>query len=310
LGAAKGLYLPLRTKKEICGVMGIRSGDSDTYFEPEQLRLLEAFASQASVAVTRAQLAEQARETQTLAESERLRTALFNSLSHDLRTPLASIVGATSCLLESDHVYSLESRRDLLLSIQQGTLRMTHFVNNLLDMARLESGLVKPNKDWYDFHDIVGVAVSRLDESLGNRPVIIDIENNLPLVKVDFVLIEQVIVNLLDNAIKYSEPGTEIIIEAKKYDNEIKVAVSDLSPEIPYDDIEKIFDKFYRLHSPRLVSGTGLGLAICKGFVEAHGGRIWAVNKKGGGVVISFTLSLEEQLPFGEQEDKEDEHGK
>lgn len=309
LGAAEGLYIPLRTDKEVCGVMGIHSGDPDTYFEPEQLRLLDAFTSLASMAVTRAQLAEQAREALTLAESERLRTALFNSLSHDLRTPLASIVGATSCLLES-HVYSPESRRDLLLSIQQGTLRMSHFVNNLLDMARLESGLVKPNRDWYDLHDIVGVAVSRLDESLSSRPVKINIENNLPLVKVDFVLIEQVLVNLLDNAIKYSEPGTEIIIEVKKYENEIKVAVSDLSPEIPDDDIEKIFDKFYRLHSPRLVSGTGLGLAICKGFVEAHGGKIWASNKKGGGVVISFTLLIEEQMPFENQEGKGDEHGK
>lgn len=310
LGAAEGLYLPLRMDKEVCGVMGIRSGDPDTYFEPEQLRLLKAFASLASMAVARAQLSEQAREAQTLAESERLRTALFNSLSHDLRTPLASIVGATSCLLESNHVYSPESRRDLLLSIQQGTLRMSHFINNLLDMARLESGLVKPNKDWYDLHDIVGVAVSRLDESLGSRPVKIDIDNNIPLVKVDFVLIEQVLVNLLDNAIKYSDPGTEIIIEVKKYENEIKVAVSDLSPEIPEDDIEKIFDKFYRLHSPRLVSGTGLGLAICKGFVEAHGGKIWAANKKGGGVIISFTLPQEDQLPLGNQEGKGDEHGK
>lgn len=310
LRAAEGLYLPLRTKKEVCGVMGIRSGDPHTYFEPEQLRLLEAFASLASMAVTRAQLAVQAREAQTVAESERLRTALFNSLSHDLRTPLASIVGATSCLLESDHVYSPESHRDLLLSIQQGTLRMTHFVNNLLDMARLESGLVKPSRDWYDMHDIVGVAVNRLDESLGSRPVKINIESNLPLVKVDFVLIEQVIVNLLDNAIKYSEPGSEIIIEAKKHENEIKVEVSDLSPDIPEDDLELIFDKFYRLHSPRLVSGTGLGLAICKGFVEAHGGKIWAANKKGGGVVISFTLPLEGELPLSNQGGKEDEHGK
>jgi two-component system sensor histidine kinase KdpD len=310
LGAAEGLYLPLHIDKEVCGVMGIHSGDPGTYFEPEQLRLLEAFASLASMAVTRAQLAEQAVKAKTLAESERLRTALFNSLSHDLRTPLASIVGATSCLLDSDHIYSKESRRDLLLSIRQGTLRMSHFVNNLLDMARLESGLVKPNKDWYDLHDIVGVAVSRLDESLGSRQVNINIEDNLPLVKVDFVLIEQVLVNLLDNAIKYSEPGTEIIIEAKGYEKRIKVAVSDLSPDIPEDDIEKIFDKFYRLHSPRLVSGTGLGLAICKGFVEAHGGRIWAANKKGGGVVMSFTLPLEDELPLKNLEVKGDENGK
>ncbi len=298
LGTAEGLYLPLRADKEICGVLGICSRDANTFFEPEQLRLLEAFVSLASVTVTRVKLAEQAREAQTLAESERLRNALFNSLSHDLRTPLASIIGAASGLLENDEVFSQEARRDLLQSIQQGALRMNRFVHNLLDMAKLEGGLVRPNKEWCDMQDIVGVAISRLEESLGTRLVDIRIQNDLPLIKVDFVLIEQVLVNLMDNALKYSEPGTEIVVEALPKGQEIEVTVADRGPEIPEEDIEHIFDKFYRLQSPRLISGTGLGLAICKGFVEAHGGKIWAANQPGRGVEMKFTLPLEDQPPL------------
>ena len=298
LSTAEGLYLPLRTDKEIRGVLGIRSGDPDTYFEPEQLRLLEAFAGLASMAVTRVKLADQAREAQSLAESERLRTALFSSLSHDLRTPLASIIGSVTCLLDSDEVYAKEARRELLQSILQGSLRMNRFVYNLLDMAKLESGLVKPNQEWCEIHDIVGVAISRMGEPLKNRPVNINIDNNIPLINVDLILIEQVLVNLLDNALKYSEPGTQISIEGLLRGKEIEVAVSNRGPEIPEDDMERIFDKFHRLESPRLVSGTGLGLAICKGFVEAHGGSIWATNRQGGVVEMIFTLPLVDQLPI------------
>jgi len=297
LGAASGLYLPLRTDNEIHGVLGLRSEDPDTYFEPEQLRLLEAFAGLASVAVARVLLAERAREAQTLAESERLRTALFNSLSHDLRTPLASIIGAATGLLENDEVYTPGARWELLQSILQGALRMSRFVHNLLDMARLEGGLVQPKKDWCDIQDIVGVAVGRLDESLKGRPLRINIEPGLPLVRADFVLIEQVLVNLLDNALKYSGPGAGIGIDARRRGGEMEISVSDHGQAIPAEDLERIFDKFYRLQSPRLVSGTGLGLAICKGFVEAHGGKIWAANNPAGGVVMTFTLPLENDLP-------------
>ncbi|GAB6178774.1 sensor histidine kinase KdpD [Desulfotomaculum defluvii] len=303
LGTAEGLYLPLRTDKEMRGVLGIRSSDPDTYFEPEQLRLLEAFASTASMALARVKLADEAREAQTLAESERLRNALFNSLSHDLRTPLSSIIGAVSGLLESDEVYSKEARRDLLQSIQQGALRMSRFVNNLLDMAKLEGGFVQPHKEWCDLQDIIGVALSRMEESLGNRPVNVNIDNNLPLVKVDFTLIEQVLINLLDNALKYSEPATAINIVVLQKGGEIEVSIADRGPEILQDDMERIFDKFYRLQSPRLISGTGLGLAICKGFVEAHRGKIRAINRPGRGVEIKFTLPLEKEPPVMGQVD-------
>jgi len=290
LGGVKGIYLPLRTEQSTRGVLGIKIESVEKYLQPEQRRLLEAFAGLAAVAVARAQLAEQAREAHLLAESERLRVALFNSLSHDLRTPLASIVGAATGLLEHENIYSPAARHDLLQTIQQGAMRMNRFVANLLDMARLESGVLKLNKEWCDIQDVVGVAVSRVGEPLNKRSLRIDIQPDLPLVKADYVLLEQVMVNLLDNALKYSDAGSEIAIAARKIDKNVSISITDRGPNIPPEDLEKIFDKFYRLHSPRQVSGTGLGLAISKGFIEAHGGRIEASNNPAGGVVITIIL--------------------
>lgn len=296
LSASAGVYFPLKTGEGVRGVLAVHTGDRERYLPPEQMHLLEAFAGLAALAVTRLQLAEKAREAQLLAESERLRTALFNSLSHDLRTPLASIIGAVTGLLEGDDVYDPAARRVLLQTIKQGAMRMNRFVNNLLDMARLESGLLSLRKEWCDIQDIIGVAVGRLGE-LRSRPLKIDLQPELPLVQADFMLIEQVLVNLLDNALKYSEPGSEITIAARREDGQLVLAVADRGQHIPEEDLGRIFDKFYRLQSPRLVSGTGLGLAICKGIIEAHGGRIWAANNPAGGVVITFTLPLGEAAP-------------
>ncbi|OPX86139.1 sensor histidine kinase KdpD [Pelotomaculum sp. PtaB.Bin117] len=290
LGGVIGIYLPLRTEQSTRGVLGIKIESAKQYLQPEQRRLLEAFAGLAAVAVARAQLAEQAREAHLLAESERLRVALFNSLSHDLRTPLASIIGAVTGLLEQENIYSPAARHDLLQTIQQGAMRMNRFVGNLLDMARLESGVLKLNKEWCDIQDVVGVAVSRVGEPLNKRSLRIDIQPDLPLVKADYVLLEQVMVNLLDNALKYSDAGSEIAIAARKIDQNVSISVIDRGPNIPPEDLERVFDKFYRLHSPRQVSGTGLGLAISKGFIEAHGGRIEASNNPAGGVVITIIL--------------------
>lgn len=297
LGGAAGLYFPLQTEQGSRGVLGIRLNNTEWHLPPEQGRILEAFAGLTAVALTRINLAEQAREARLLAESERLRTALFNSLSHDLRTPLAAIIGAVTGLLEEEDVYSPDARRDLMLTIQQGATRMNRFVSNLLDMARLESGMLQLNKEWCDIQDIVGVAVSRVGEPLRIRPLKIHIQPDLPLVEADFVLVEQVLVNLLDNALKYSETGSEILISARRNEKQVEITVADRGPQIPAEDLERVFDKFYRLHSPRQVSGTGLGLAICKGIIEAHGGRIWAADNPAGGVVISFILPLGDDVP-------------
>ncbi|MFZ5644249.1 MAG: ATP-binding protein [Bacillota bacterium] len=297
LDASEGLYFPLITDGRVRGVIGVQASSPEIYFQPEQLRLLEAFSSLAAMAVTRAKLAEQAKIAEMLAESERLRTALFSSLSHDFRTPLSSIIGAVTELLESDDVYTPQVRRELLKNIQMGALRMDRFVSNLLDMARLESGILQLNKEWCDIQDIIGVALGRMEYSLVNRPLKTDIKQDLPLVRADIILIEQVLVNLIDNAIKYSLPETDILISGWRKGPEVNISVENRGQNIPPGDMEKIFNKFYRLQAPRQVSGTGLGLAICRGFIEAHRGKIWAENNPAGGTIITFTLPVEGEVP-------------
>ena len=293
LGAAAALYLPLSTEQGVQGVLGISFNESEAQFAPERIRLLEAFVGLAAMAINRIKLAEQARQALTLVESERLRTALFNSLSHDLRTPLASIIGAVTGLLEDQFVvYSPEAQHDLLQTILNGAERMNRFVSNLLDMARLESGMLKLKQDWCDLQDIIGVAVNRLGETLTNRPLDINVQPGLPLIQADCILIEQVLINLLDNALKYSEQGSKIVVSIQQRGKQLETAVANRGEGIPDTDLSKVFDKFYRLNSPLQVSGTGLGLAICKGIIEAHGGEIWAENNKLGGVTITFTLPL------------------
>jgi two-component system sensor histidine kinase KdpD len=296
LGAAAALYMPLSTEQGVQGVLGICFNDTDAQSDPERVRLLDAFVGLAAMAISRIKLAEQARQSHNLVESERLRTALFNSLSHDLRTPLASIIGAVTGLLEDQNaVYSPEARQDLLQTILHGAERMNRFVNNLLDMARLESGMLKLNKDWCDLQDIIGVAVNKLGEALTSRPLDINVQPELPLLQADYILIEQVLINLLDNALKYSEQDSKIVVSTQQRGKQIETSVANRGQGIPETDLSKVFDKFYRLNSPLQVSGTGLGLAICKGIIEAHGGEIWAKNNKLGGVTITFTLPLSDQ---------------
>ena len=296
LGAAAALYLPLSIEQGVQGVLGICFNESEAQFNPERIRLLEAFVGLAAMAINRIKLAEQARQAFNLVESERLRTALFNSLSHDLRTPLSSIIGAVTGLLEDQKgLYSPESRHDLLEIILHGAERMNRFVSNLLDMARLESGMLKLKINWCDLQDIIGVAVNGLGDILAHRPLDIKVQPNLPLVQGDYILIEQVLINLLDNALKYSKEGSEIVVTIQQRGKQIETVVANQGEGIPEPDLSKVFDKFYRLNSPLQVSGTGLGLAICKGIIEAHGGEIWATNNKHGGVTITFTLPLPSQ---------------
>lgn len=296
-GNSDALYLPLITDGRARGVLGVQAGSPEFCAQSDQLMLLEAFSSLSAMAVTRAQLAEQAKTAEMLAESERLRAALFSSLSHDFRTPLASIIGAVTGLLEGDAVYTPQDRNELLKNIQMGALRMNRFVSNLLDMAKLESGILQLNKEWCDIQDLIGVALGRMDYSLANRPLKVDIQQDLPLIKADVILLEQVLVNLIDNAIKYSIPGTEITISARSAGMDVYISMANKGQNIPSEDMEKVFNKFYRLKSPRRISGTGLGLAICKGFIEAHRGEIWVQNDPAGGVVVTFTLPVGGVIP-------------
>ncbi|HHW42099.1 MAG TPA: sensor histidine kinase KdpD [Syntrophomonadaceae bacterium] len=299
LAGADGLYLPLKTEENNLGVLGVKLGHPERYLAPEQRRLLEAFASLAALAILRLQLAAEAQQARYLEASEKLRTALFNSISHDLRTPLASITAAVTGLLEEGEgvVYQPEARQALLQTVKEGALRLNRLVGNLLDMARLESGMLQLKLEWCDVEDIIGVALRQLQETLRDRILQVNIPSELPLVKADFTLIEQVLVNLLENAVKYSPPGSEIAITVHQYEKELHVAIADRGAGIPEGDQERVFDKFYRLHSPRHVSGTGLGLSICKGIIEAHGGKIWVEPRAVGGSVFTFSLPLNEQPP-------------
>jgi two-component system sensor histidine kinase KdpD len=290
LAGADCTYVPIRTEQGILGVLGVRPQDS-RHLSPEQRLLLDAFASLAAVAINRIQLVEQAKKTHLLAESERLHAALFNSISHELRTPLTSIIGAVTGLLDEDDLYDPASRRDLLQTIKQGAMRMNRLVNNLLDMTRVESGYLQLNKEWCDVQDMIGVAAGRV-EALRSRPLKIEAAADLPLVAVDFVLIEQVLVNLLDNAAKYSSPDSEISVKASHNRKEVAISVADHGPGIPEEDRVLVFDKFYRLRASRQIGGTGLGLTICKAIVDAHGGRIWISGNPGGGALVTFVLPL------------------
>ncbi|AFM39952.1 osmosensitive K+ channel histidine kinase [Desulfosporosinus acidiphilus SJ4] len=299
LGGAKGFYLPLVSEQGICGVLGVQQSSSERYLSAEKRRLLDAFASLTALAIARISLVEKAREAQLLNESEKLRTALLNSISHDLRTPLASMIGAVTSLIENDKLFDVTSRQDLLETIKIGAMRMNKLVNNLLDMARLESDMLKLNKEWCEIDEIIKEAIKHIDEGLENkREIICEISNKELLVNVDFILIKQVLTNLLDNAMKYSKPDSRICIIVRNNEKQVEVSVRDWGLPIPPEDLEHIFDKFYRVRSPRQISGTGLGLAISKGIVELHGGKIQAENNSEiGGVTISFTIPLSKIPP-------------
>jgi two-component system sensor histidine kinase KdpD len=297
LAGAEGVYLPLKTGDRRLGVLGVRLAHPERHLSSEQRRLLEAFCDLAALGMLRLELAGEAERARCLAESERLQSALLNCISHDLRTPLASIMGAVTGLLEGGETYQPETRQSLLQTIREAAGRLNRLVSNLLDMARLESGTIDLRREWCDVEDIVGVALQELDEALTGRPVRVDIPPDLPLIKADFSLMVQVVVNLLDNALKYSPPGSEIALWATAKEGEVRLAVADRGSGISEGERERIFDKFYRSPSSQHVGGTGLGLPICKGIVEAHGGKIWWEPRPGGGSIFTFSLPPVEPQP-------------
>lgn len=290
LNDAKGFYLPLKVGERTEGIMAIYSTEG---IEKEKLQLAEAFAGLIALAISRAKLHKEAQEAEFLAESEKLRSAIFNSISHDLRTPLSSIIGAVTTLLDNEKAFDLVHQRDLLQTVKQEAIRMNRFISNLLNVARLESGELKLKDEWIDIQDVIGVAIRRLGETLKSRILILNIPSDLPLLKGDFILLEQVFVNLLDNAVKYSKQDSEIFLNVKLLRKWIEVSVSNKGPKISEEDLERIFDKFYRVPSSSDITGTGLGLTICKEIIEAHKGRIWAYNHAEG-LTIAFTLPLPE----------------
>lgn len=286
-------YLPLQTSKEVVGVLGVRFGGSGDALHPEQERLLSTFVTKAATSIERGLLAEQASQAEILRATEKLQSALLNSISHDLRTPLASITGVLSSLRLEDDFIDADTRRELVETAYGEAERLNRLVGNLLDMSRLESGMLKIALQPCDVQDVVGSALNSLGARLDSHPVDVNLPSDLPLVPMDYVLIAQVLINLLENAVKYSPEGQPIEVCAQVLNrNSVQIEISDHGPGIPPEEIDRIFEKFYRVKRFENVIGTGLGLSICKGVVEVHGGKIWAENRPEGGVRFLFTLPL------------------
>jgi two-component system sensor histidine kinase KdpD len=295
LPGGRRLFLPLRTTSGTIGVVGLAAGQRpDIILTPDERRLLDALMDQAAVAIERVRLASQMDEARVSAETERLRAALLTSLSHDLKTPLTSILGAATSLREYGDKFDMSARAELMRTIEEEATRMSRFVANLLDMTRLEAGAIQLKWELADLSEIVGAAVQRLKGLAESFTFEFAIEPDLPLVPLDVLLMEQVLINLLDNASKYAPLSSTITISARRKDDTVIIQVIDEGPGIPEDRLTQIFEKFHRVNgSDRQRAGTGLGLAICRGFVEAMGGTIEAANRiDRSGAIVSVTLQL------------------
>jgi two-component system sensor histidine kinase KdpD len=288
------LFLPMQTAHEPIGVLGVQISEDPDQPSKRAMQLLATLADQGAVAIERTKLVADIEAARVSTEREKLRAALMSSLSHDLRTPLSSIVGAASSLINDEAKLSPENRRDLAQTVQDEAERLNRFVQNLLDMTKLGGGALKPRIDWADFRDIVGAAIKRAKCLSGVHPIEIDIDPSLSLLCVDAVLLEQAFFNLLDNAFKYAPENTSIKIWARRKSDHIAIEVVDQGPGIPWQDREKVFDMFFRVsQADSQTAGTGLGLAICRGIIEAHGGTIRAengLNGVGASIVIRLPL--------------------
>jgi two-component system, OmpR family, sensor histidine kinase KdpD len=286
-------YQPLRTTRGVIGVLGIKPMEPSTYPSPDQRRILNAFANQVALAIEGAQLVEQSRQTELLEATEKLQTALLNSISHDLRTPLVSITGALSSLEDAGPALDEEVRRSLIETAREEAERLNRLVGNLLDITRLEAGAMQLHREDCDIQELIGSALEQIGSQLKNRQIKVEIPQKFPLVNLDFVLFSRVLVNIIDNALKYSPDEKPIEIQARINKQNFEISIADHGDGIPAEDVERIFDKFYRVQRPDNVSGTGLGLSICKGIIEAHGGSIKVINRPGGGAIFTVSVPAE-----------------
>jgi two-component system sensor histidine kinase KdpD len=283
---------PLRVDDRVLGEMHVLP-QAQQFLHASQRQLLATLASQAALAVERARLVAEAAEAQALAASDRLKSALLSSVSHDLRTPLVAVKGIATALREHDVPWNSAVAEQMLDTLADEADRLNRLVGNLLDMSRIEGGALNPARQWEDIGDIIGGVLSRLRPQLHGRKLAVNIPADLPLVWANAALLDQVLTNLIDNALKYTPDQTPITISAEVRDADVWIAVADRGPGITAEAFPHIFDKFFRVIGPeRHADGTGLGLAISKGIVEAHGGAIWAENQPAGGARFVFTLPL------------------
>src|SRR5262245_12459305 len=295
---ATALFLPLVGSQQTIGALGVKSDDITRLLAPDQRQLLEACTSQLALALERDQMAMAAQEAQVEAEAEHLRSALLSGVSHDLRTPLAAIAGASSSLLENMDG-QIATRRELLSTIVDESRRLSRLLDNLLEMSKLESGSAAPNMQWHVLEELVGTAIARARHDLAGHEVRIHLPTKLPLIHVDGILIEQVFINLLENAARYCPAGSQVVISANVDGPWLAITVADNGPGVPPGMEEKIFEKFFRgAKHPDARRGSGLGLAICRAIIQLHGGTIKAANRPSGGAQFTIRLPISKEAPL------------
>ncbi len=290
LPGAEAVYFPLNIKTSVLGVLVLLPVNLRRVFLPEQQKLLETFIGQIAQAISRVRLTEQTRTVQVAMAAERLRNSLLSSISHDLRTPLTSIVSSASTLVEADQALQPEDKLELCRAIYDEGLRMASLVNNILDMAKLDAGAVQLNKQDTPLENIINKVLKQLQKRLEGRQLNVNLPTGMPMLYADALMIEQVLSNLLENVLRYTPEQSPIEISAKTTETTVNITVADQGPGIPVGLEDKLFEKFYRVHPGVAQSGVGLGLSICKAIVTAHGGSIYAQNRPEGGAVFSFSL--------------------
>ncbi|NJO17292.1 MAG: sensor histidine kinase KdpD [Thioploca sp.] len=305
LPANPGLYLPLRAPMRTRGVLAMVPTNLHQVFQPEQQRLLDTFAAQIALALERVHYVDIAQDVLVSMEAERLRNSVLAAISHDLRTPLTAIVGLSSTL-NSHPELPIATRQELTETLYEEALRINSLVINLLDMARLQSGGLKLNLQWQFFEEVVGSTLRSSARLLAKHEIVTQLPSDLPLLLFDAILIERVLGNLLENAAKYTPPGSRITLAAQVKDTEFQCSVSDNGPGFPLGMEEKVFDKFTRGEKQPSQAGVGLGLAICRAIIEAHGGKITAKNNQPAGAKLTFTLPLRESPPLPAMESSDD----
>jgi two-component system sensor histidine kinase KdpD len=295
LPASEGLHLPLLAGERGVGVLSLRFHDT-VALAPAQRDLIDTFTRQIALVLDRQRLREAEEGAKLLAESERLSKTLLNSISHEMRTPITAIAGAASSLSEGGGSGSPEFQQVMVSEIQEAAGRLNRLVGNLLNMTRLEAGFVKARMDWCDVSDLVQVTLKEVEKDLARHKVAVEVASGLPLVRMDFVLMQQALTNLLLNAATHTPPGTAVQLKVTVENKALAIAVADTGPGLAQDTLEHIFDKFYRAPAAA-AGGTGLGLSIVKGFTEAQGGRVEAVSQLGAGAVFTLRLPLSESPP-------------
>ncbi|MFN8591727.1 MAG: ATP-binding protein [Thermomicrobiales bacterium] len=289
------LYLPILTARHVPGVLEVIGRPGKGAFHAEDEQLLTTFVDQAALALERARLSEEAAHAAVLAKSDELKSALLAAVSHDLRTPLASIKASATSLLDTSIDWNPTVRQELLTAIDEETDRLSLMVSNLLDLSRIEGGALRPQKDWYDVDELIADVYDRMAARTQSHPIAIAIAPDLPAIRFDYVEIAQVLVNLIENAVKYTPAGTPIEISARRAPHAIEISVRDEGPGIPRAQQDRVFEKFYRAPSGTGAPGAGIGLAISKGLVEAHGGEISLDSASGKGTTFRFTLPIADE---------------